>query len=501
MFKKAPKTAAALAILLLFYSCSVSKIFVAPDEWNKVAAARSIIIQTSDGKQIELAQAWIDAAKITGTAPDGTKKEIDIASVQAVIIEESSGKFPYVLLGVLGVTAWLALGVAIAPSPPPTESCPLVYSFDGERYVLEAEPYGAAVCRALKRSEWIGLNYLKNIDGQYQVRVANELNETEYTDEVKLLIVDHPPGVTAVPDAMGRIHAIADPLPPLTARDKNGGDVRPLVARTDGKFWKPCYETMEAEKAEDLRDELTLEFPKPEGARTVKLVANAWTTFWGSQVARSFLELYGRSVGDFLQSVNSFGPEYRWILNWFMTEELYLLKVQVETASGWKAKSMIYGGGPFVAKDKAYLLDISDVPGDTLKIRLRPPEGFWWIDSLAVDYTQDPPMQIMEAAPVRAADHNGQDVLGLLAANDGRFHIMPRRGEYADVAFTAPPVPAGLSRSIILKVSGYYDIHLNAKAEPQWDILEKIHREPGFTLKFACQEYSKMARNEKRRRP
>jgi hypothetical protein len=483
------KTSAVLSILLFLHSCSTSTVYIAPEEKGKIPQATSIIVRTGDGVEFELHSARLEKGKIIGFTKNDTQKEIDFSSIQAVIIKKSNNFYGY-LYGTAGaVLAWLVIGADTAPSPPPVESCPFVYSFDGKQYIFEAEPYGGAICRELTRSEWIGLDHLSETNGFYRIQIANALEETEYTDELKLLVVDHARGFKPVPDGSGKIHVVSHPLPPSRACDKSGHDISPALSTVDGKFWENEAEAVDPADDENLRDELTLEFPKPAGAQKAILVANAWTTVWGSQVAKRFLELYGRSVHDWTHEVDSLGPEYFWVMNWYANEELYLLKILVETGDGWKPRGVIYGGGPFIAKDKAYELDTRDVPGDMLKIRLRPPAGFWRIDSLAIDYSDEPLMTITELAPFKATDQAGQDVRGLLAAADGRFLTMPNAGDYADVFFCAPPAAAGTERTFILKTTGYYDIHLAAEGEPQTETIKRIHREPGFALRFAFQEY------------
>ena len=286
------------------------------------------------------------------------------------------------------------------------ESCPFVYSYDGRGYVLDAEPYGSAVCRGLQRTEWASLDGLAAVDGEYRVLLSNELDETQYTDDLKLIAVDHPPGVEVAPDLSGGFHSFSEPLPPLSARDGEGRDILPLVARNDGGFWLSRLEEKDPARPEDLRDELTFEFAKPAGARRVKLLANVWTTMWGSQVIRKFLEVRGEALPAWYSDVDAHGPEYGTILGWQMREELYLLKIWVETNDGWKVKGLLAGGGPYVSKAKAYVLDIADVPGETLRIRLRPPVNFWMLNRLAVDYGEDTALRTAEMAASRAVGRN-----------------------------------------------------------------------------------------------
>jgi hypothetical protein len=69
--------------------------------------------------------------------------------------------------------------------------------------------------------------------------------------------------------------------------------------------------------------------------------------------------------------------------------------------------------------------------------------------------------------------------------------VAPNRGDRAELTFLAPAQADGLERTILLKASGYYDIHLDAGGEPQTEIIEKMDNEPGFTAQFALKEYLK----------
>ncbi len=240
------------------------------------------------------------------------------------------------------------------------ESCPFIYSYDGARYIFDAEPYGGATCPGLKRTEWCRLEYLKEVNGRYRILLKNEVDETQYTDELKLVVIDHPRGTKIVPDEAGKMHTVAHPLVPVRAYDGKGRNILPLVTQNDWLFWQTRTQEKDPESSKGLKDELVFEFPKPEGARQAKLIFNGCNTLWGSQMLKRSLELYGNKVQDWYAEVNAHGPAFNRMNFWNTREELYRLQIRVETPAGWKSKGAVVGGGPFVSEDKAYILDLGD---------------------------------------------------------------------------------------------------------------------------------------------
>ncbi len=372
-----------------------------------------------------------------------------------------------------------------------TSSCPLVYSWNGAEFVLDAELYGAAISEGLKRAEWVELSELREVNGEYRLVLANELDETDHTDELKLVAVDHAPGVKVAADLSGRFHTFAAPVPPASAVDQTGRDVLTFVRANDKAFWLSDLEGREPDDPGEFRDELVFEFPKPAGAKTAKLLANVWTTEWGAHSSWIFLEHYGPSLPEKYAEVDSHGPMYAKFVNWAAAEELAALKVWVETPAGWKARSMIMGGAPVITKDKASVLPVGDIPGETLRIKLRPPVNFWMVNSLAVDYGEDQAVEATELAAATALDRTGRDVRTELAATDGSYLISPDRGDRTELVFAAPPLKPGLQRTVFVKASGFYKSHVDATGTPRLELAERILTEPGFAARFSFREYLK----------
>lgn len=492
MYMKRYKILSVCMLLLFFLSC-VTQTHIAPTETDKIQNAKKILVKLKDDTELELTtiNVEMEKKKIVGYTMDEEKKEVSFELIREVILVEEDYTFAYLYGAVAIVGAWLLIRAETAPEPPPTESCPFIYSFDGEKYIFDAEPYGGAICQGLKRTEWCRLNYIKDVSGQYNIMIINELEETQYTDELKIIVVDHPRGTLIAPDISGRIHTFSQLTPPTAAYDSDGNDLLPLVSNDDDMLWQSKIEGKSPDREKDLKDELVFEFQKPRKAEKAKLVVNALTTLWGSYSVKQYLSLYGNKIQDWYDEVNQSGPALFNVINMHVKEELYALNIQVKTKDGWKSKGLIRGGGPLISENKTYLLDISDVQDDVLEIKLTPPLNFWMINYLAVDYTEDLPVTVTEMEAKSALDQRGQNVSKVLADNDNKFLVMPNIGDRTQLVFDSPPLIENMERSVILKASGYYDIHLQNDGEPQLEIIEKFQTRQGFVIQYAFKEYLK----------
>jgi hypothetical protein len=135
-------------------------------------------------------------------------------------------------------------------------SCPVVFAWDGHHYKFVTDVIGAAVVghwfTPARRNipnpgEWIKIDgdQVGLVNGKVSVRFMEPMEEVNYTDQLRLVAVDHPANVEVNPDerflddppfASGRVTASENARLPLGAWDGDGHDVLDTLSRRDHTF-------------------------------------------------------------------------------------------------------------------------------------------------------------------------------------------------------------------------------------------------------------------------
>lgn len=395
-----------------------------------------------------------------------------------------------ITVGVLAVVGIVAPSSAREPDPPPQQSCPFVYSWDGTQYVFDGEPYGGAVTRGLERDDYSNLEHLRpDSAGLYRLLVTNEVAETQYTNSMELMVVDHPPGSRFEMDEWGRPHNVTAAVAPSSARDQNGRDLVPWLSTADRTIWEPLPP---GDPSGAVRQEIVLTYPKPRGATRAKLVARAGTGTWGSYMIREMLQLRGAQVTDWYATLDKGGPPLDSLRAWNVREELYVLKLDVDEGGTWRPRGLLPGGGPLLTETRVVPLDVSRVTGDSLRLRIRPPSGFWALNSFEISYEDgEQPFAVTTVAPLTARTSEQRDILADLRSSDDRYYPMPTTGDRALISFVAPPPRAGAKRTVFLHTRGYYRLHLPEKGPADLVALQRISNEPDAAARMAAESFAK----------
>ncbi len=132
-------------------------------------------------------------------------------------------------------------------------SCPMIFTWNGQEFqfitdVLGVAPLGAAagdgVYFPVDHDEYIQIPpgaLRADQNGDYEVRVTEELREVSYLDQIKLIAIDHPADTAlftndkfkSPPYPEFRLFGVRDRQYPIRASDDHGNDVRPALLARD----------------------------------------------------------------------------------------------------------------------------------------------------------------------------------------------------------------------------------------------------------------------------
>lgn len=402
------------------------------------------------------------------------------------------------VVGILAVVVAVAAGekktINIDPKKP-IVSCPFIYSFNLDKYVLDAQPLGGAITKGLQRTDLSKLDFLSDDEGKFKILVRNEMPETQYIDELGLFIVDHPEDSDVITDLDGGIHIVNDTQEPVYARSESGTDLLPFVSKIDNVFWQTKLPVTTHLHDTTLRHQLTFAFPKPKGKKRAKLLFNGGTALWGSNMIGEMLDLYGDKIDSWYEQVDNLSGkeiEKEQMMQFVVREELYYLNIRVKEGDNWSPQGLIFGGGPFVYETHSYDLDLSKVTGDSLIIQLTPPYGFWSINYLAVDYEDNIKPKVSELSLSDVVDHKGNNILNVVSAADDDYAVLSEIGDYFIAEFNSVPKIEGMERTFFVKTNGYYKIHLSKDHPMHTQTLYDIVNNPGKVVEYSMNLFNQL---------
>jgi tetratricopeptide (TPR) repeat protein len=260
-------------------------------------------------------------------------------------------------------------------------SCPWVFAWDGSRMgfvtdFLWRSPLGLRInaqdtAGVTQTEDWVKIagSQLTPRNGYYDIRITAELWETHFFDHLSLLVVDHPAETEVVVDerfspahppalavnVMGAISPVA------RAWDEHGREVTDLVTQRDGRYLASFERGVYQGIAEDHSVEFEIEARHRRGPPV--LVASGWIYPTDSSINVAIGQ--GGHVSPSGLALDARTRDGRWVV--------------VNPDLGFPA-----------GKNKTILIDLTGVPADARRVRLRTNLEIYW-DLLAIAerrYTQ-----------------------------------------------------------------------------------------------------------------
>ncbi len=382
-------------------------------------------------------------------------------------------------------------------------SCPFLYAWDGRAFTFATDamwnsalgmPLGimtreggimSASPHASQEYLRLPSGLLRPRDGRYELRLTEELWETAYLDEARLVAVDHPESVQVyvnerfVPAGSSslRLYQVARPRLPVAATDELGNDLLPAL-RAQDHVYAATLRPARYQGLTELHD-LVLDFGNLAGVDSVSLFLTGW--IYPTDASINFALAQSQAL------------------------PVVPLQVQVkDTAGRWR--TVIPDLGFPAGKNKTVIADLTGkfLSADT-RVRIRTNMEIYWDRAFLAATASASPVTVTTLRPVAADLHyhgfarmdrkGGRygpqwydygdvsrepawapivgaftrygDVLPLLDAADDRYIIFGPGDEVAlqfDTA-AAPPVRPGWTRDFVIYTDAWMkDADLNTAA-------------------------------------
>ena len=377
--------------------------------------------------------------------------------------------------------------------------CPFLYGWDGKGYQFIETAIPTAFTKTYEDTSYHRATALEPKDGYYDMMLQMGLPETSYINNLGLWAVDHPQGTEILlecpvpPERSGIIHTIRNPQP-VAARDRDGNDVTSLLASQDGEYWESNLSGKDFNDTDNLYDWITITLPEERHSGTAKLILDArFSDLAPFQLWYLWHFTLGTPNVDYITNLLETDQEFISQFNLFMWLSNTFL-VQQWNGSEWVDYSPITQTSMQFGNPLVVPINLSDISGNQL--RLYTSVGVREIDYVAVDYTEDEPVNITQLEPVAATEHcvNGStgDVLAEISATDDSYAVIDQ-GDYINYRFNAMAPPAeGMQRTFIFPVTGYY--YINGPEVPEdkmdnWPLFEELVYVPHAYCKWVIPRY------------
>ncbi len=382
-------------------------------------------------------------------------------------------------------------------------SCPFLYAWDGHGFTFATDvmwnsalgmPLGimtreggimSASPHASQEYLHIPSGLLRPRDGRYELRFTEELWETAYLDELRLVTVDHPESVQVylnerfVPAGPSpfRLYQVTRPRPPLSATDELGNDLLPALRAQDDVY----AATLVPARYQGLTEmhDLVLDFGRLAAMDSVFLFLTGWIYPTDASINLALAQSAAIRVVPLHVQVKDAAGRWRTVIpdlgfpagkNKTVIADLTGKFLSADTRVRVRTNMAIYWDRAFVAASAS----ASPVTVTTLRplaadlhyrgfSRMHRKGGRYgpeWFDYDAV--SREP-----RWAPIAGALTRYGDVLPLLDAADDMYVIFGPGDEIAlqfDTA-TAPPLPRGWTRDFVIYTDAWMkDADLNTAA-------------------------------------
>lgn len=322
------------------------------------------------------------------------------------------------------------------------------YSYNCPQAYIETSPnqyqfigglFTGALRQDLQRNDMIPLP--ATMSNTIRIRIKGMQDETQYIDHAEVRQVVHPEGTVVVGDRQGELFIIRHLKMPNEVKAGNLIDKSKTLLFRDGQNYQ-----FHITDSTDLSP-IQLKFTRKDGDKKAVLVARMKNSSWGGYINNELR----KTASHPLAFQAGYGTA---IANSAM-------RVSLLTKNGWKPIDFFPPAGNTAERDLAMQIDLSDVEGKDVMIKMESPYRFWDLDQVGLSYEILKPVAVSGLCRV-SATVNKNDFSRSIACNDG-VYLALEANDQLELEFTKPTPESqrGTTATYLLTAGGYYKLNLS----------------------------------------
>jgi len=328
-------------------------------------------------------------------------------------------------------------------------SCPFIYSWTGEEYVLDAEAISVALGKSMEMTTSSMLPHLQPENGEIKIRIANERPETHNINAVELWAIHSEKNAAPVMDSDNKIWPVYNPEKPILARDHHGKEIASSLQSEDDRFWESDLSQVLSETG--FEDTIELVSRNSTNQSEGSIVVHAINTELSDAVFRYVGEFLGERNLEFVHAVEN-DPELVAVLRKWL--ESSTLKAFVWDVNNWQKAGFIYPEANAVPFTRLIRFQNPNPNSNTLRVRLTSLADVWKLDAVHVDWTPVEPLEVRSLELTSAAEETQKNIQSTLEFRDDQYQVL-LPPQYVDLTFKSDKALPGHKVSYALSVSGY----------------------------------------------
>jgi hypothetical protein len=357
-------------------------------------------------------------------------------------------------------------------------NCPYIYIGDD----FQGNLFSGAINPSLERSDHLLIKSSQDPSVPLVLSIENKKNEHIYTNQLGLVVVDHPADVSIMTTPSGDIHSITELHNPIEVFSENYDQLEYLITVDEQAYM------FDDGAAKDHLNALNVVFNKPDNTTSGKLVVNVKNSDWYSLV---FNEVCGMMGDKFEGWHNKKWEESKSEPTMDVAQQGVYLDVYLMNDGDWEYIDQIKTTGSQASRDILVPLDLTHHTGNRVELMFKSGFKFWEIDYVGMDFTENEPFTESYIQPVSASDDAGVDYLSALISDDDNYMEQTEEGHNVEVVFPLLEQQEGSAQTLILSGKGHYKRLDVYEGRTHYVELLKLKRSGGIS-QFSKKKYDEL---------